>query len=383
MSSREGRTSSSPAPVVGPTSLTTSSLSEVLDQAWSQSGTTLVPQASQPIRAMPVSVAQSPVGTPSMWPLAGNAIDLTGTNGTPGTVYGTVPVPVHTSAAPVRLEPLKTKYGGEAGAALDEWVLQTGLLMDLFEPRPSDARAVAWLATGLSGSALAWFVHRKSSTGPPIVSAAQLYTELRKRFQPIDMEETARQELHVLRQGKSSVDEYTQKFNRLSAAIPGLDFRSLMFSYRTGLNTGLQDKIESTYPQPATFEELVTLAARLDGRARRAHADHAANIEAQGSGNSGGALYTQEQLNAILAAHVTNSGRGAPSQQQQAPAYDSRVNRGANKRGNKEPWLQIPGMTKELWERRSQANQCRWCGSGEHRMYDCQERTSKKAPRLN
>jgi len=46
-------------------------------------------------------------------------------------------------------------------------------------------------------------------------------------------------------------------------------------------------------------------------------------------------------------------------------------------------WMQVPGMTKDLADKRYAAGQCLHCGSDSHRRRDCPERAEGKAPRLN
>jgi hypothetical protein len=346
----------------------------------------------QQIREAIASAASIQTGTVTTWPSSGGISTLPVASAPTGSKDGVVsstatssqvaPFPSASAMPFVRLEELKNKYKGEGGATLDAWISYTRRLLALNEGQLSDSRSVTWLSTGLEGAALQWFEQRHDTV--PFASAKDLYTELRLRFQPINAAETARHELKTLRQGKGSVDDYLLRFRQLVASLPKLDEETRIFFFTEGLKEELQERLSTAMPPPSTLEETAAFAARLESRSRRMRgAESAANAEIQGNN---GPLYTQEQLNAILAAHSANSAKNSQQGQlpsQQAPAYDSRVNRGANKRGSKEPWLQIPGMTKELWERRSQANQCRWCGSGEHRMYDCHERTSKRPPRLN
>lgn len=284
----------------------------------------------------------------------------------------------------IRLDELKNKYKGEGGAVLDAWISYTRRLLALNEGQLSAARSVTWLSTGLEGAALAWFEQRHDND--PFLSVKDLYAEMRKRFQPIAASETALRELKTIKQGKSSVDDYLTRFRQLATSVPELGEKIKMSFFEDGLREDLQEKLDMATSPPASLEDMAAVAARLDGRSRRGAGSSSSAASAEIQGNSAPSLASlQAQLNALLSAQAAGPSRTQqpPPQQPARVAYDSRSSRGANKRAWEDQWKRVPGMTKELWDRRSQANQCRWCGSSEHRMYDCADRVNKKAPRLN
>lgn len=268
---------------------------------------------------------------------------------------------------------LDRRYKGESGATLDDWIAYATQMLAFYSGL-SRAAAVIWLATGLEGAALAWY-QTSYRLQPPATSDA-LFAALRSRFQPINSEESTRYELAALKQGpKQSVDDYATRFLHLISLLPEESAASRIFQFRHGLRAAIGDMIRATAEQPATLEKAIALAARLEGRssAPGAGSDHAANMEVDAGSAILARLAAMEQ--AIRSNAVDSRDRRH---------YDSRRERGANRNGRHQPfWMQVPGMTKELADKRFAANQCLHCGSSEHRRRDCKDRMEGKPPRLN
>ena len=269
------------------------------------------------------------------------------------------------------------RYKGDSGAALDDWIAHATQML-AFYTGLSRSDAVTWLATGLEGPALAWYQNAYKLQPPPTTDS--LFTALRSRFQPINSEESTRYELAALKQGqKQSVDEYATRFLHLISLLPEESAASRIFQFRHGLRSAIDDKIRQTAEQPATLEKTIALAARLEGRSSTlaASGDSVNNVETEPTTASSAIL-------ARLAAMEQAIRSSAADSRDQRQKYDSRRDRGANKNGYSQPmWTQVPGMTKELADKRYAANQCLHCGSSEHRRRDCPDRAAGKAPRLN
>ena len=88
----------------------------------------------------------------------------------------------------------------------------------------------------------------------------------------MNTKETARRELDALRQNKDSVNDYTVKFNRLIALLPGDTEDSRMYQFRRGLMRAIEDKIMQSEPQPQSLEATIAMAARIEVNGRRATA---------------------------------------------------------------------------------------------------------------
>ncbi len=205
-----------------------------------------------------------------------------------------------------------------------------------------------------------------------------LYAALRKRFQPINSEESTRYELAALKQGpKQSVNDYSTRFLHLISLLPTESEASRVFQFRHGLHSAIDDKIRQTAEQPTTLEKTIALAARLEGRAHAPAGEQLANVETPPPDTNSLILARLSAMEQALAARPAG---GADERKK----WDSRKNRGANKTGSfQAAWMQVPGMTKELADKRYAANQCLHCGSSEHTRRDCKDRTAGKPPRLN
>jgi hypothetical protein len=269
------------------------------------------------------------------------------------------------------------RYKGDGGAALDDWITSAKRTRPLYTGM-SEEYTLSWLAASLEGAALAWYESEYGGTKPPPASADALFEALRRRFQPIDSEQTAMQQLYTLKQGaKQSVDEYATRYLHLLSKVPELPVQHTAFQFRLGLHRAIEEKINQTTPQPATLQETIALAARIEGRtgaAASSSGDHCANVEMDA---------TSAILARLSAMEQTIRSTAASSREQRAP-YDSRRERGANKGARNKPlWMNIEGMTKELSDKRYNANQCLYCGNSQHRLRDCPVRGSNKPPVLN
>lgn len=256
------------------------------------------------------------------------------------------------------------RYKGEGGATLDEWIAYATQMLAYYSGLASP-QAASWLATGLEGAALVWYQNQFKQQPPS--TSIELFTALRKRFQPIDSEETTRYELATLKQGaKQSVDEYATRFLHLTSLLPAESVASRIFQFRLGLLRPIDEKLRQNATIPSTLEEVIALAARIEGRSMPPSLEQVANMEMEST--------ILARLAAMEQSITASQNRSEPR-----PQFRTR-----GEKGDKRPfWQQIPGMTKELADKRYAANQCTYCGSGEHRMRDCIDRVSKKPPRLN
>jgi hypothetical protein len=264
------------------------------------------------------------------------------------------------------------RYKGEGGAALDDWISAAKRTRPLYSGM-TEEHAVVWLAASLEGAALSWYESRFDAPHAPPASCAALFDELRKRFQPIDSEQTAMRDLHALKQlPKQSVDEYATRFLHLSSKVPAMPEPFAMFLFRQGLHRPVEDRINQAATQPATLQETIALAARIEGR----------GTAAQGSEQASSMETDAPSLVAQLAAMMDQKIEAAARSSRPQQPYDSRRNRNANK-SSVPSWQLVQGLSKETADKRRAAGQCYHCGSGDHSLRDCKDRAAGKAPRLN
>jgi hypothetical protein len=282
--------------------------------------------------------------------------------------------------------PYHDKYRGDGGIALDGWISSATIAREFYSGM-DDAGAVSWLAPALEGAALDWLIAYREQHGSLPVSPAALFAGLRARFQPVNAKETARRELDALRQNKESVNEYTTKFRRLIALLPGETEDSRMYQYRRGLARAIEDRIMQAEPQPTSLEATIALASRIEGRWRASHA---------AVGSDGAALISfQEgesvQLSALVDAAVQRTlqatiqrargeGEAAPASQ---PRHESRQDRGANKRVGGKTMAQHFGLSEEVTRKRFDGGLCMHCGVTGHIRRECPDYKAGKSPRLN
>ena len=70
----------------------------------------------------------------------------------------------------------REKYAGEPGLALTVWCAKARRMLAFYE-NISDAKAVAWLATGLDGAAGDWFDEQSISKGQPFTTPTALFDD--------------------------------------------------------------------------------------------------------------------------------------------------------------------------------------------------------------
>jgi hypothetical protein len=175
----------------------------------------------------------------------------------------------------------KDKYSGEPGLALDRWAAKARRLLAFYDQLP-DARAVAWLATGLDGAAGDWFDEYVLTHGQPPSTPDALVAAMRSRFQPVNAIETARRELDVLRQEKGRYGQRVHDSLPYSCRTPAeyrcwiedlpvpprsapRDRRSYRAGRATAGHTRGNDRTRRTYRR--TNQQ--SLASRHEGDSRR------------------------------------------------------------------------------------------------------------------
>jgi hypothetical protein len=298
------------------------------------------------------------------------------------------PAPSRTTAAAgaaaAPRDALRDKYAGEPGLALDTWIAKVRRLLSFYD-QLSDARAVAWLATGLDGAAGDWFDEYRTAHGAPPPTPAALFATLRTRFQPINAAETARRELDALRQGVLgvSVNEYTTRFRALIAHLPMTDEGSRIYQYRRGLLATLEDRIAQAEPQPATLEATIALAARIEGRTAgsgrtpQPPQELAALLHPVSSSSTTDAAALAQRVSELesLVRSLQSSPSQGPARGRAASSRHDRSDADADRPS-------VPGLSYEQARLRMESGRCLYCARSDHIARHCPDRAQNKPPTL-
>lgn len=89
-----------------------------------------------------------------------------------------------------------------------------------------------------------------------------------KRFQPVEANQLAREELQSLNQwsfsGKNSIQEYCSKFTEVVERISDMSEADQIQNFIRGLKTKTREKVEDVDPIPTTLDQAMSLAVRKD-----------------------------------------------------------------------------------------------------------------------
>lgn len=267
-------------------------------------------------------------------------------------------------------------FEGES-ETVETWVRSAGLqLARLPDELQGTKKAVLFLAQAFKGNALVWFTETAMKSAAPPNTPEDLFTALRKQFQPRLAAEDAFDQLRALTQGKLTVAAYTAKFRSLLALLPPTTFdaTALVRSFRGGLNQNLRAIVAHTQPQPATLEELVELATRIEASSKAAGQQNtAAAMEIDSESQPG----TSPALLAAIASAVRQEVGAA------LPQFDRREGQRYEKKhgGNKEGKLktrEIPGVLPEVVGSRFLSGKCLWCGLPGHVLFRCPDKQAGK-----
>ncbi|TWW57368.1 Retrotransposon-derived protein PEG10 [Takifugu flavidus] len=167
--------------------------------------------------------------------------------------------------------PIPERYSGEAGVCAS-FLLQCSLVFDL-QPLayPGDRAKIAFVVNLLSGRAAQWATAVLENQTPASSSIPEFteFTELKRVFDhPVQSGEAASQILS-LRQGSSSVVDYSIRF-RILAARSGWNDAALRGVLTQGLAEALKDEL-AAQEESGDLETLISLAIWLDNHLRERH----------------------------------------------------------------------------------------------------------------
>lgn len=169
--------------------------------------------------------------------------------------------------------PSPQPYSGDPGTC-SSFLLKCDLV---FEQQPlsyaTERSRIAYIMGLLTLKASEWATAAWTSNSPFCHSYVQFVTELKRVFDhPIQGKE-AGQRLFSLRQGSSSVSQYSVNF-RIVATESRWDEAALRGAFFHGLNEDLKDELAAR-DESADLETLISLAIRIDNRLRERRRERA------------------------------------------------------------------------------------------------------------
>ena len=190
-------------------------------------------------------------------------------------------------------------YTGNPSESLDDWIgsMEQQVLFYALD----DARGMSFIISFFQSGARDWYAELR----PIPVTWAELKAELRKRYQPITTEETARAKLYSLSQGSMSVSDLVSTFRRLAQKLPNMHESDQLFQFMRALKPSIaaQIRVAGVVDLKAATE----MAIRLGASPYQSASHH--------SGGGGGGAAAMD-LN-----HV-ESQRGSSSSSSAAPGVD-------------------------------------------------------------
>ena len=128
----------------------------------------------------------------------------------------------------------------------------------------TEAECLRFAASLLGGPAREWWQSLGMAERP--ASWADMITQLRTRFQPVDQARTARTRLYALRQGSSSINEYVAEFRRTLLAITTMSNEDQLHLFQQGLNASTSRMLN--VHGVATLNDAITMAVRIGAHAQ-------------------------------------------------------------------------------------------------------------------
>ena len=142
---------------------------------------------------------------------------------------------------------------------LDDWVTQWNKQFRFYSTPDTDK--VKDASAFLSGAAETWWDGLEDSARPTVW--VTFIAELRKRFEIVTAEDTARAALKVLVQGKKSIDDYIATFTRLSNKVKDLTDKTKAWMFMDGLKTDIRQHLKVI--GITGYAEAIEAAARVGG----------------------------------------------------------------------------------------------------------------------
>lgn len=280
--------------------------------------------------------------------------------------------------------------GASSGLEAQRWInaMEQFFVVALIS---DDATRLARSGALLQGPAMLWWqgeVRRLASDINKISTWAQFSAALLKRYQPVDTQQWARQQLQSLTVRKSlQVTSYTDRFLEIVSLLPAMDEGDRVFTYRLGLPSAARDALatkEFSTLEGITHKALVWEAAR----------GPQSNPAPAGPSSSSRGPLPQVQLNSVDSLDGEHEEQPVPYSDDASAAIlaqlsrmdaritqlagnagprkgDSQQRKGDNQRGPSRHPGKTPGLSDELAQARIKAQLCIHCGQKGHRKREC------------
>ena len=237
-------------------------------------------------------------------------------------------------------------------------------------------------AVHLTDAAWDWFASacaraEADGSADPLTWTWALFTQhIKERFIPVTSEETAREKLHGLVQGKSSASEYVDAFRRLVNRISDMGAADQLAQFMRGLraNIATQLRIQQVKSVDQAFMLAVLIGSHHEQSAAAAghQPAHVAAMDASAdeAATGGGSWYglnavQQQQALALYRDHGRRGQAGPASSSGPAAGGSSSFRRGPR------PLPKIPGCTEAQVKGMMETGACFTCGKEGHYSKEC------------
>lgn len=163
----------------------------------------------------------------------------------------------------LKLQPLRP-FAGVRGKQEETaaWLFQAEQMFRLSGVESDDLR-IDFAGQALTGHASTWFFSRRK---PEALNPLKTWEDFKKgliaQFQTADSYDTAKKQLVALKQGNSTLQQYTDKFLQLNSAVGDMTEKDLAFFYRNGLRQSLQVEVLKANCQ--NFHDTMVLVEKLE-----------------------------------------------------------------------------------------------------------------------
>ena len=167
--------------------------------------------------------------------------------------------------------------GRRQGEKLEEWIYKMDMYLRAMQV--AENLRVLTAVSFFQGNAMTWWRALIGDEDPTTVTWADFVRRLREEFLPVNAVKVASDKLEHLKQ-TGSVANFVKEFRTLALLIPDLSPAEKLRRFLAGLKPRV--RIEVDLRNPATVEEAVTLAERIDDltfqASRRANAARAVDF---------------------------------------------------------------------------------------------------------
>ena len=313
--------------------------------------------------------------------------------------------PQQQSRPPMPRIPSPTIFDGRSNT-LDDWLTEMERQRDWYR-FATETEGVQFATAFLKGAAYEWY-HQLDLASKKPQTWNELAEGLRTRFQPINRAEIARGQLRALTQGKRSVHEYVDAFNRLLVHVPTMAEDDRIFHFMHGLNPSIAAQVRVSVTSKV-LQDIIGAAVRIGGLGEYGSAAAAASFAhsaASSSSSSSSQKSVMMELDAItrgvegLEPETSFGGNDATSSTTGATGSDAPItraelmqalnairenryagkphNRGparpANGQEGRRPFPRIPHLSEIQVKAYLDEGKCFGCGSKDHQSRQCPKR---------